>query len=423
LSERDLYVLQNWAAFDLEFESRYALTLQFNGYEPLTKDSELWPVWLAWVRAFQIGVMDMTCNLQAGMESIAAAIQALADKECCGGGGSVTLPGTGNAYLPCLSTIPDENYLPADPVTVEPGTPPEGFDTWEEYQLYKCAASNWLWRWERQNIEYFRNLDGGALAVTILVPLLALIFATVEAPPVTVAVAIMAAALEVAILAGAGWWYLDQMLTAWDDNREAIVCALYNSGTSTEAAEAMVGQAQDAVEAIIAWGALEPVAPQIAELLGTIFSKLIGDNTTAILFKYNATVQNAIDSGAIDCDDCTPEGDCNDFRQLFYGSGDLYGTGERTLTSEYVEGSADHRIDALFQRGTCIKFVSTTAPAQLYRSYRCQGGEIVGPHWTGGDANNAWMCSGEFIGVSSVAFSVVLDIQADDCVDDDENCS
>lgn len=422
VSEQELYVLHNWLALDLEFESRYALTLQYNGYEPLSKDSELWGSWLAFVRGFQIGARDMSCNIEAGLTAIADSLQALADRPCCGSATGGSYPGGSGAYLPCLSNVPDENYLPTEPATVEPGTPPPGFDTWEEYQLYKCAAANWLWRWNRQNLQYFRNLDAMALATVVLVPILAGIFLTLEAPPVAAMAAIIGVALEIAILAGAAWWYLDQALQYWDDHREDIVCALYTSGSSTEAAEALVIKASDAIEAITAWGALEPIAPQIAELLGTLFSQLIGDNSTKVLFIATAAVQAAIDPTNVDCDLCAPTGDCNDFRQLLWGTGNLYGLGERTLTSTFDAATSKHRINALFQRGTCIKFVSTTAPAQLYKSYRCDNGSIVGPHWTGGDANNAWMCSGQFTGESTIAFSIVMDIQGDDCIGTDENC-
>lgn len=303
LTERELYVLQNWMALDVEFEIRYAKTIQYNGYEPLTKDDELWTSWLAFVRGFQIGVRDMTCNLQAGLESIAGAIQSLADRPC--GGGTGSLPGVVGNLAPCLSGLPDDNYVPQAPLSPPQGQPPEGFDTWEEYLAYKCNAANWLWRWQRGNIQYFRDLDAGVTAVVVLVPILALIFATVEAPPVSAIAAIIGVAIEVAILTGSGWWFLDQMLAKWDADREDIVCALYSSGSSTEAAEAMLNRSQDAIQAIVSWGVLEPLAPQIAELLGELFGQMIGNNAVKPLFVATAAVQGSQDPGQIDCDECT----------------------------------------------------------------------------------------------------------------------
>jgi hypothetical protein len=197
---------------------------------------------------------------------------------------------------------------------------------------------------------------------------------------------------------------------------------MYKSNTSGAAVTAVTDFQEDAIQTIAFGALLAPIGGEISALFGEILGALTDNNLVAPLFRNELAIMEAISDGYIDCDNCIEGDDCNEFRELVLGSGTLYGTGERTLTSEYVAGSDDHRINALFQRGTCIRFESTTAPGQLYRSYRCQNGSITGPHWTGGDANNAWMCSGQFVGVSSVAFSIVLDIQADDCVDQDESC-
>jgi hypothetical protein len=303
ISERDLYVIQNWATIDVEFLSRYALTLQFDGYEPLTEDSPMWAAWLSWVREFQVGVIDMSCNIQTGLDNIAEAIQALAARPC--GGGTGSLPGTVGNLAPCLSGLPEDAYIPQEPLSPPGGVPPEGFDTWEEYLIYKCNAANWLWRWHRQNIQYFRDLDAGVTAVVILVPILALVFATIEAPPVSAIAAIIGVAIEISILTGSGWWFLNQMLEKWDADREDIVCDLYNSGGSTEAAEAMLNRSQDAIQAIVAWGLLEPIAPQIAELLGEMFGQMIGNNAVRPLFVATAAIQGSQDPGQIDCDNCS----------------------------------------------------------------------------------------------------------------------
>jgi len=98
LSDREMYVLSNWLALDLEFESRYALTQQYNGYEPLDRESGLWSVWRDFVNSFQIGATDMSCDLLAVLENIREELTA------------------SNAQLSAIATaitnkvIPDHNY-------------------------------------------------------------------------------------------------------------------------------------------------------------------------------------------------------------------------------------------------------------------------------------------------------------------------
>lgn len=98
LSERELYVINNWLALDLTFLSRYALVLKNEGYEPLTEESELWPVWNLFINTFQIGAVDMSCDLLAALQEIRDKI---AD---------------GNEQLEAIATaitnktIPDHNY-------------------------------------------------------------------------------------------------------------------------------------------------------------------------------------------------------------------------------------------------------------------------------------------------------------------------
>jgi hypothetical protein len=422
LSDQELYVLQNWLALDLEFKARYAVTLQYNGYEPLTDDSELVPLWLQFVRGFQTGVEDMTCDFQAGLEAIAASLQSIADRPCCGSGAPGEPSDLRNA-LDAIGGIEPGLFEPGADEEVVPGSPPEGFETWEEYQNYKCQAANYIWQ---IRLLQFQTLQGqGALATsiglatTVMWPIAA---AALAAPPIAVLVVIVAALVALTALCGGAYYWISDVTNYWVDHRQDIVCAMYKSNTSGAAVTAMLNFTEDATQAIAFGALLAPIGGEISALFGEIFGGLTDNNLVAPLFRNELAVMEAISDGYIDCDNCVEGDDCNEFRELVLGSGTLYGAGERTLTSEYVVGSNDHRIDALFQRGTCIRFESTTAPGQLYRSWRCQGGSIVGPHWTGGDANNAWMCSGEFVGVSSVAFSIVLDIQADDCVDQDESC-
>lgn len=416
LSEQELYVLQNWMTLDLTFLARYATTLQYNGYEALTEDHALYPLWLEFIRGFQAEAEDVSCNIETGLNSIAEALTLLAQSRGGTGGGCGT--GTVGQVLGCLDGLPNEAFLPQPGLELT-GQPPAGFETWEQFNIYKCAAANWIWAHERANIVYFRNLDAGATTTIVLGPILALIFATIEAPPVAAVALIMGIAIEIALLTGAGWWYLDQMLADWDANREAIVCALFNSSTSDQAAEALVNSATDAIQSIVSWGALGPISLEIKSLLAELFGQLIGNPNVKPLFEATAVIQQTLDPDAIDCDVCAGAGDCNTQNELVLGSGTLL-PGENELTPEISGGF--YRIDAQLRRGTCVRL--TAGPSsQIYKLYRCSAGEYTAEYWTGGAPNNVWSCAGRFTLQSNVSTPVTLELGADDCGDVDENCT
>src|SRR3972149_1104787 len=415
LSAQELYVLQNWLTLDLEFKSRYAVTLQNSGYEPLTDDHELVGAWLNFIREFQVTVEDMSCDIGSGLNAIADARGVRAQNPGGSGGGCGTE--TVGQVLGCLDVLPNEAFLPQPGLELT-GNPPEGFETWEEFNIYKCAAANWIFNHERGTMVYFRNLDAGAIATTVLVPILALIFATIEAPPVAAIAVIMGIAIEIAILAGAGWWYLDQMIADWDAKREDVVCALFNSSTSDQAAEALVNSAVDSIQSIVSWGALGPISTEIKALLAELFGQLIGNPNVKPLFEATAVIQQTLDPNAIDCDVCTEAGDCNTNNQLILGTGTL-DVGLNVLTPELSEGQ--YKIDAQLKRGTCVR--ATAGPsAQLYQYYRCQNGSYAGPYKTQGAPDNTWSCGGRFKYTGATGATVTLEIGDDDCDDEDTNC-
>jgi len=96
------------------------------------------------------------------------------------------------------------------------------------------------------------------------------------------------------------------MLDWWDDNKEDIICALYTSGSSPEAVTALSSLIEDAIQAIVTWGALEPIADKVAEALGGLFGFLVGNGLVEPLFKIVASVTDV--ALGIDCGDC--EGSC-----------------------------------------------------------------------------------------------------------------
>lgn len=427
LSERDLYVLQNWLALDIEFESRYALTLQYNGYEPLDKESPLWPAWLDWVRQFQIGARDMSCNIETGLEAIAASLLEMSKKSCCGGGG-YPANGVAGQIAGCYSGLTNEQVMGPAESEIEPGLPPPGFATWEEYQTYKCQASEYIYRFL---VNVWRVLEGTAgveLTVAILAPLIVGLAGLLPAAftPVGFA-AFIAGCLAFFAIAAVGFYYVDQGRQYLEAHHQEVVCALYQSGSSAEAIGAVAGITEDAIQAITFGGAAAPFAAALKEALGAIFAAIEGNGLVEPLFKLVVTIQTP----DADCSGCGGQpGDCSQGRIFVggLGNGDLSGSGPRAITTDPT-GTGCHGINIKFGRGTCARVTSQTGLNVLgcqglgtFRWYRCQGGEYIGPYKTTGDADGQWSCAGQLVVMSTTPGSIVLDIGADDCGSEDNNC-
>lgn len=309
VSERTLYLLANLASLDVAFRSRYAVELTEHGYSPVTPEHEYYPLYAEVVNRFQLEVLDMTCDIQAGLDAIAAAI------ESAGGAGG----GCGGSYaspvLNCIVDLDNEHLLgPGDSTQGHPGAdpPPDGFATWEEYFDYKCKAAAFIWDLERKHMVMLKNFEGFALIASIVGPaaagLLGILPAAMTPPGFAVFVASVVA---IGVVAAASWFYMDEMIDEWDTNKDAIICSLYSSGTSVEAVGALGNALEDAIQSITAWGALEAVSGQISELLGLAFGQLAGNGIVKPMFE--AVV--AVTQFEHDCSGCDE------------GEADLYLTG------------------------------------------------------------------------------------------------
>jgi hypothetical protein len=148
-----------------------------------------------------------------------------------------------------------------------------------------------------------RNFDGVALVSTIVAPVVAGVAGVLPAVFTPAGFVVFVGTLvAIGITAAASWWYVDEMIDEWDANKQDIVCALYNSGSSVQAVSALANFIEDAIQAIVTWGVLAPVSAEIAGLLGTAFSQLTGNGMVEPLFKTVAAVTSIEET--IDCDTC-----------------------------------------------------------------------------------------------------------------------
>lgn len=349
-------------------------------------------------------------DIRSGLETLAAAI-----KTGSGGCG----PGyTGNPVADCIAGLDNDDLLgPGGSEQGNPATdpPPDGFATWEEYFVYKCDASYFIWWLVRKYLSVSRDLDGFAAIAISFVPLfsgLAGLLPAVFTPAGFVA--FIAAIVGIALASGLAWFFMAQAIDYWDTNQEAIICSLYESGTSVEAVTAIGNAIEDAIQAITAWGALEAVAGQLAGLLADAFGTLAGNGLVAPLFEASASVV----AGSYDCASCAPpqEGDLFQtslilpFNELIVGEAITF-----SLDNETVGFGAQNNgtyVDLVFEvTGACALWewsaeyfnpyegTTQTATAQLQQN---DGGGWfnVGDLWQFPDL--AWVDNPHLIGATDI---------------------
>jgi len=308
LSERSLYILQNLVAMDALFEARYATSLQEGGYNAVDSESGSdYQLFLSVTNQLQLEVIDMACDIQAGLESIGNGLQAIA-QSMGGGGGGGGCPSIGSPVFNCIVNLDDQDLIgPPDQDIGDPEVdpPPEGFETWAEYYDYKCRAAHFIWSLERKHMVALRNFEGLTVVASIVSPVIAGLIGVLPAAMTPAGfVVFVTSIVAIGVLAGVSWFYMDEMIDYWDENKSDIVCAMYYSGTSPQAVSALSNALEDAIQAIVSWGALAPVAGQISGFLSTAFGQLAGNGIVEPLFK---TVVAASEFEA-DCGDCEGEG-------------------------------------------------------------------------------------------------------------------
>lgn len=337
-------------------------------------------------------ITDMSCDLQAGFDSLADAIRdaspnqgllALAaamgrgsgSSSCCeddivdnqhgGYAGYFTQPGTGETW-PIFGTEP--------PLSVPPGEFPEGFESEAEYKLDKCQVANLV---VDGAIASLRGL--GALGVFNYIAVAGLIVLAITGaiifPPAFIPIACAAIgvlALEVTVLTLAA----NEMQT----HREELVCMLYNSD-SVESALAVVA---DFVDGLIA--TLDLTGPK-GMAVKQIILLLINGDTLNQLFSKVAHLSYP-DADCAYCDDnCfTFDSDLNEwsYQSSFAG----WGTSGGDLTwespgvmrqhsgaSTAYTGAMSPLIDYTIQDGDAIEYVIESA--SVYSSYSSYIGAVI----------------------------------------------
>jgi len=254
--------------------------------------------------AVRAELQDLDQQLNGGdtmaCETVAAALAelALAIAEAGAGGGEpcsqIVHCGGGpiGGVAGELAKLSNEELLPPAPVEepTEP-TPPAGFEDWEEYQIYKCQAAHYLWNQANNLCGPLRLFAGLQIAADVAAPFIAGGLGAWE-------IALTPAGFAVFITAFLGicavnvWAIssIDQWQTWWNDNKDAIVCSLYESGTAATALTALTSAIEDGLQAIVWAGLLEGLAGAAMPLLAELFGTLQTNAFVSPLFRFVAAV-------------------------------------------------------------------------------------------------------------------------------------
>lgn len=178
--------------------------------------------------------------------------------------------------------------LPSTENTGEPGNhtgdPPVEFNTWAEYDTYKCEVANWIVSNQQTDVTFFATGDIAAMAVTVFAALL------VSPVPGARVIALLAAVIGIlGISLG--------ILTTWGNvlanNYDELVCALY--------------EAPDAEGAYTTFLAIFDAGVD-AETSDSLFRYLIKE-AEALLFSYAAV--NKLFEADLFTDFGTPSNNCS----------------------------------------------------------------------------------------------------------------
>lgn len=330
-------------------------------------------------------ITDMSCDLQAGFDALAQAIENASPNQgllalaqaisggrgssgCCqddmvdnqhgGYAGYFTQPGTGETW-PIFGTEP--------PLGVTPETFPEGYESLEEYKLDKCQVANLV---VDGAIASLRGL--GALGVFNYIAVAGLVVLAITGaiifPPAFIPIACAAIgvlAVEVTLLTLAA--------NAIQSNREEWVCALYES----ESVESALSVIADLIDGLIA--SLDLTGPK-GMAVKQIILLLVNGDTLNQLFKKVAHLSYPDADCSACVDDCfTFDTDLEgwSYRSDFgswglsggYISWDASGAMNQGTTESSYSGAISDVMEWVIQEGDNIEITYTSAGGGSWSEY------------------------------------------------------
>jgi len=147
LSDREVHIIRRFVYPFAEWRSRFVRWLYGNIYQAATEAEYLEYHDEIGQLFDDIGGEDMGCS------ELASALTALASALTQNGGGTggnngCCAPSGGQltGVAGAVSLLPPSALLPEAPLALDlEGDPPEGFASWEVYNIYKCKAAHQIW--------------------------------------------------------------------------------------------------------------------------------------------------------------------------------------------------------------------------------------------------------------------------------------
>ncbi|MCP4711855.1 MAG: hypothetical protein GY869_24815 [Planctomycetes bacterium] len=248
-----------------------------------------------------------TCEPHINVEPASPAInvECAPDVNVNCGGGSGGIPG--DIPIDQIDDGPQVDQPPAD------GTPPDNFDTWDEFYQYKCRAANWIldqYMGTLSNWSAFTGILGG-LTLAVVAGLLLL-----TVPPA----GLIAIGAALSILAGIDIGLcsnFDIIKSGLEKNKQDIICGLFNA-TNTSEAISVVNNATDSIVDEM------ELSTTIRDQIKLACRNLLWHNNVKMLFEYEEEIGEH--DGTVDCVSC------DDSCGIFIDAGVLIIQNGNTLT-------------------------------------------------------------------------------------------
>lgn len=338
-------------------------------------------------------IADAVSGLDFGDSSaVVSALKEISQKcEMCGAVG-------GGCGCPPYGTVPGEVIDQPDPET-EP--PPSGFADWEDYFVYKCAASNRIVDDYIATLTAVSRLFSAVLAAfnqqvqTEIIGSALGSWAAVGVMKIGYNTAINGAkvveALVNLLIADAAYYErIDEMLALMAADKETIVCDLFQAITNGQANTSMADW-QSSFYAGLTYSGPQTQAAFTTQM-NVVRANLVSFPVRNVLFSYHA--ETASYTGAVDCDDCGSDAwEYIVIDGLEAGSGSLTTSdiSWRTLTAvEFPDGvyRLQIKVSSFSRNGRLEIFDADDASVSTWPTcrLRCQPGqEVIWIHDTQGD--------------------------------------
>lgn len=303
LSQREIFVIRSYLFPFSRWRTRFARPISGKLWEEASQE-EYWLFQdaldaLEEKIGMSTGCFDVLGELSVSLAQIAAKMGSTGAS-----GGSVA----------CGCSIPPDTIIDPPPApdlgNPETDPPPDGFDTWEEYQVYKCKAANAIADSLIGTIGNMASIPGvvSGMAAGLLYLVVSAAFFGTGASSVAVGllalglgsaagIAIAITALVAIAVAGIGGLaYFSTLSSVLQGQKSDIVCELYSASSVEEARSALLSRVDDAIAGI------EGITEFISDKLNEVVAGLMGMAIFNTLFEPSDYVASHV--GSVDCENC-----------------------------------------------------------------------------------------------------------------------